>query len=140
MQMDVKTFNNLVDERIENCRKTLVLKGEEYSREGDRLWNFKSAARHRKTTPEDALMGMRVKHDVSIEDIVAGLAQGKIPSRETVHEKIGDEINYMLLLEGLIEERREQQLVFPPNHGKVVEVSGYSADSITTLSDLVRRS
>jgi hypothetical protein len=43
MEMEAKRFNEIAEARIEHCRKTLLLKGEEYSREGDRLHNFKSA-------------------------------------------------------------------------------------------------
>ena len=57
---------------------------------------------------------MEVKHDVSVDDIIDGLAQGIVPPKEMVAEKIGDSINYLLLLEGLIEEERANQPVPAP--------------------------
>lgn len=105
--MEPDKFVELVEARLDACHKVLALKGAEYSRNGDRLWNFKIAAEKRRQTPAEALLGMKVKHDVSLDDIVAGLAAGCIPSKETVAEKIGDSINYLLLLEGLIEEQRD---------------------------------
>ena len=51
---------------------------------------------------------MKVKHDVSVDDIVDDLKRGVVPPKEFVAEKIGDSINYLLLLEGLIEEARAQ--------------------------------
>ena len=105
--MDHITFNSIVGNRFDYCGKVLTQKGEEYSREGDRLWNFKRAGEKRRKTPAEALLDMKVKHDVSIDDMVDGLARGVLPSREMVAEKIGDSINYLLLLEGLIEEARD---------------------------------
>jgi len=100
------TFAGLVDVRQAAIRDLLVVKGEEYSRDGDRLWNFKRAAAKLGCTPAEALLGMKVKHDVSVDDMVASLAGGNVPEREVVAEKIGDSILYLLLLEGLIEEQR----------------------------------
>lgn len=107
--MNAKEFGDLVEERFDQCEKVLNSKGDEYSREGDRLWNFKRAGEKRNCTPAEALMGMKVKHDVSIDDMVQFLGAGVVPSRAQVAEKIGDSINYLLLLEGLIEEERERQ-------------------------------
>lgn len=104
--MDAKVFEKLSGEIVEHCMATLNIKGEEYSREGDRLWNFKRAGVKKGETPAQALMGMKVKHDVSVDDIVDMLARGHVPSRAAMFEKIGDSINYLLLLAGLIEEAR----------------------------------
>lgn len=68
--------------------------------------NFKLAGAKTSKTPAEALMGMKAKHDVSIDDMVDMLKRGVVPSKEMVAEKIGDSINYLLLLEGLIEEAR----------------------------------
>lgn len=108
--MEAKRFEEIVIVRLEHCRQTLLVKGEEYSRGGDRLWNFKAAGRKRNISSVEALMGMKVKHDVSVDDIVADLEKNVLPSKGTVAEKIGDSIAYMLLLEGVIEERRDQLL------------------------------
>ena len=104
--MNAEDFNKIVAARMAWCNKTLCAKGDEYARDGDRLWNFKAAGRKRNQHPAQALAGMEVKHDVSVDDIIDGLAQGIVPPKEMVAEKIGDSINYLLLLEGLIEEAR----------------------------------
>ena len=106
--MNAKDFDNIVSNRMKWCEQTLLAKGEEYSREGDRLWNFKSAGRKRNKHPAEALLDMKVKHDVSVDDIVDDLKRGVVPPKEFVAEKIGDSIDYLLLLEGLIEEARAQ--------------------------------
>lgn len=106
--MNAKDFDKIVAARMDWCEQILLAKGEEYSREGDRLWNFKSAGRKRNKHPAEALLDMKVKHDVSVDDIVDDLKRGVIPPKEFIAEKIGDSINYLLLLEGLIEEARAQ--------------------------------
>ena len=99
------TFAEIVSRMIRHCEDTLVLKGEEYSRNGDRLWNFKVAARKLGCSPEEALLGMKVKHDVSIDDIVSEVQRGKLPAMPVLMEKFGDSINYNLLLLALILEK-----------------------------------
>jgi hypothetical protein len=100
------TFEKIVDERLAYCRRILLAKNEEYSRNGDRLHNFRSAARIRDTDPMTALLGMKVKHDVSIDDLVLDCLEGKPVHLDRLAEKMTDSINYLLLLEALI---REQQ-------------------------------
>ena len=104
--MTPEKFEQLVKNRLERCDQVLNAKGKEYSRDNDRLWNFKRAAARLGISPARALLGMKVKHEVSIHDIVDDLDRGVIPSLEVVAEKIGDDINYTLLLEGLFEEMR----------------------------------
>ena len=106
--MNAKDFDKIVAARMDWCMKTLCAKGDEYAREGDRLWNFKVAARKLNCHPAEALAGMMVKHTVSVDDIIDGLARGIVPPKELVAEKIGDSIDYLLLLEGLIEEARRE--------------------------------
>ena len=50
-------------------------------------------------------MGFMLKHIVSINDIIEQSKEGKLPSREVIDEKIGDVINYFILLEACLVER-----------------------------------
>ena len=98
--MDNNEFNKLLNKRIEAIKSTLLKKGQEYGRD-DRFHNFKIAAKMIGITPEKALEGMRVKHEVSIQDLI------NFPETRTVeliNEKIGDSINYLILLEGILKE------------------------------------
>ena len=106
--MNAKDFDEIVTARMDWCRQTLCAKGDEYARGGDRLWNFKVAGRKLNCHPAQALAGMMVKHTVSVDDIIDGLSRGIVPPKELVAEKIGDSIDYLLLLEGLIEEARRE--------------------------------
>jgi hypothetical protein len=61
--------------------------------------------------PETALVGMWAKHVVSLVDIVEKLEMYMVePAVDLVEEKITDVINYMILLEALFAERREEAL------------------------------
>ena len=147
--MNAEDFDKIVAARMDWCNKTLCAKGDEYAREGDRLWNFKVAARKLNCHPAEALAGMMVKHTVSVDDIIDGLAKGIVPPRELVAEKIGDSINYLLLLEGLIEEERQRREEVPEMNAEVMEswsledmaadvVAGYSIPPLDDDGDALR--
>lgn len=110
IKMKSTDFEILLNARWKKSVKTLADKGNEYSSDVDRLHNFKAAGRKRNMTPENALMGIKVKQDVSVDDIVKNLDKGILPSRALMDEKIGDSINYLVLLEALIIERIENEV------------------------------
>jgi len=102
--MELEDFKILTVERFRACLDLMCgKKNEEYSRNNDKLHNFKTAAMIRNSTPEDALIGMWLKHLVSVFDIVDDLP--KLPDNSILEEKITDSINYLVLLEALIKER-----------------------------------
>lgn len=106
--MNADHFAQIAEARIAHCRTTLIAKGAEYARGGDRLHNFKTAARINGTGPELALWGMLAKHIVSVHDMVIDAEAGVVPSMAMLNEKITDWINYGLLLEGLLVEQMEE--------------------------------
>ena len=104
--MNHQEFNELIHDQFENSAATLSSKAGEYASDDDRFHNFHVAARIKGETPEKALDGMRVKHSVVIRDWIETSDQN--PERftpEMLTEKIGDEINYLLLLKGLLTDR-----------------------------------
>ena len=101
--MTSETFNKLIVDRIEQCTNVLIKKAEEYATE-DRLHNFKVAAEMQGCTPVKALAGMMAKHTVSIYDLVNECEAGVDISLDLWDEKIGDHINYLLLLHALLRE------------------------------------
>jgi len=105
--MTVDDFNKIVDRRINEIKMVLVEKAKEYANCDDRLSNFKRIALLRSKSPEEVLMGMAVKHFQSIYDIVDDIESGVDDSKVVImhDEKIGDAINYLILLEALIKER-----------------------------------
>ena len=108
--MTPERFDQVVKMMQDHCWKTLCGKGEEYGKNTDRLHNFKRASEKRKEffpTPEVALLGMDLKHDVSIDDIIRDVIAGKLPTMDILVEKFGDHINYIYLLMALIVERMD---------------------------------
>ena len=100
--MNIKTFQQVLNNRLKETKTTLEIKRGDYARSGDRLHNFKVAARYDDEDPERALWGMLKKHLVSVQYLISD------PSSATDHlinDKIGDSINYLILLEALFRER-----------------------------------
>lgn len=108
--MNEKQFEKHVDERIELIRDVLQIKAKEYRKNNNPFHNFDRAAAMNQCTPERALMGMLAKHQISVLDLVDDIDDGKLPNRDLVSEKIGDHINYLILLEGLIYRRIDKQM------------------------------
>lgn len=108
--MNTENFNKIIEDRLDKCKKVLCCKAAEYATE-DRLHNFKVAAELQDITPMTALAGMMCKHTVSVYDLIRDHEQGKEISREMWDEKIGDSINYLLLLTALIEDENSQKCI-----------------------------
>lgn len=103
--MNTNDFNAIIREQIDRCENTLCKKAEEYATE-DRLHNFKVAGSIQSCLPTTALAGMMCKHTVSVYDMVQGLENGEEYSLDMWNEKIGDSINYLLLLAAMVREQR----------------------------------
>ena len=102
------TFKEILESRIEKTRAVLSKKEAEYAEGGNRYHNFDEAAKLLNVSPEEALVGMWVKHVVSIFDMVRTISlENLAPPDSLVDEKIGDAINYLILLEGMIKRRKE---------------------------------
>jgi hypothetical protein len=97
-------FQAIVDLVKHNIDSVLSTKSGDYSRNNDRLHNFKRAAIVGETTPAEALLGMKLKHDVSILDIVESHDGGQSFTTEYLMEKFGDAINYQILLLAILME------------------------------------
>ena len=99
--MTDERFNSIVTEITDRCKKALIKKKNEYNFDADRLSAFKNSANYLKKTPEEILMCYRAKHEMSVVDLVNSK---KEISRELMLEKICDNINYLILLAGLLED------------------------------------
>ena len=106
--MKAERFNEVLEKTINMCTSTLGVKADEYATE-DRLHNFKVAAELQNCTPITALAGMMAKHTVSVYDLIQRQEQGIDVSEELWAEKIGDSINYLLLLSALIQEHLDEE-------------------------------
>lgn len=103
--MTTTTFNEIITAQLGRCTDTLINKAAEYATE-DRLHNFKIAAALQDVTTVQALAGMMAKHTVSVYDMCAS---GEDYPIELWNEKIGDSINYLLLLAAAVREGDDDQ-------------------------------
>jgi hypothetical protein len=97
--MDIDVFNRIVADENEASEMMLITKAIEYADPEDRLSNFKKAAGIRGTNPVDALVGMLVKHFVSVSDMA------KYPAAQSLDkwdEKLRDIRNYTYLLKAVL--------------------------------------
>jgi hypothetical protein len=102
-----KEFSDkVVSRRLELIQKVLQAKGTEYGADKTAFHNFEEAtgiSLHSKKT--SAAWEMCVKHLVSIKDIITDYeTKGIVPSEALLEEKLGDAINYFILLEGMFKE------------------------------------
>ena len=102
--METYEFNEVVRRRCQLINQVLDKKAEGYAR-GDRLSNFKKAGKCLSKSPEEVCMGLMIKQFVCVTEIVCDAPNSKKIALTHIDEKIGDTINYLILLEALLHER-----------------------------------
>jgi hypothetical protein len=107
--MKTEDFEKVVEETLQQIREVLIIKSREYSRNGDKMHNFNVGAMMTGEIREKVLAGFALKHHISIMDIRNDIAKGILPSIETVNEKYGDAINYLILEKASITDRINKQ-------------------------------
>jgi len=95
-------FDQVLKERLRKIEEILGKKAKEYAKNDDRYHNFNAAAQIGNTTPEKALLGMMMKHLVSVMDLIEDTNSATF---ELIDEKCGDLICYIILLEGMMKSR-----------------------------------
>ena len=95
-------FNKIVKRRIRLIEQVLMKKQKEYANNSDVYHNFIRAGEFCNLSKEKSLQVMWAKHLVSIADMIEADKQF---SNIYIEEKIGDAINYLILLEGMLKER-----------------------------------
>jgi hypothetical protein len=135
-----ETFNRIVSRRIGLIQTVLQQKADEYASSKDRLNNFKnSPGTIRGRSPEDVLIGYLDKHLCAINDIVddlrphpltdSGYCGPRVDRLPSMDEKIGDAINYLILLEGLIHERMKDWGMVTPLEKDMAKMAGIVAEA-----------
>ena len=99
-----KTYSERIEDMIEHCKDMLLTKHTEYATEDD-FHNFNVAASLQNVTPQQALVGMMTKHVVSVCDLVNDHAEGREIPLDKWKEKIGDNVNYLLILWAMVNMR-----------------------------------
>ena len=109
--MTTEKFNEFMEFVITHKIKGVMCKkSAEYVRGDDKLYNFKRAALMSGKTPLECLRGMKLKHDVSIDDNLNDDANGIEQTQEIWQEKLSDEINYLFLLWAILFEKYNWEL------------------------------
>ena len=99
--MNTEEFNKIVEEFLEKTKATLIKKEDEYSLGEDRFAFFKREAQIANVTPEKALYFCMLKHITSFIDMIN---TGDKYSQELWFDKLGDIVNYCILLYGLLKD------------------------------------
>lgn len=96
--MNQVEFEDIINNRYSHNLDTMTAKGKVYSRQQDRLSNFKDTGAMNQVTPQDALWGMVSKHIIATKDMVKS---GETPTEKWIAEYLGDIHNYLYLLEAI---------------------------------------
>lgn len=117
--MNTQDFDKVVDRRLNLIKNVLKSKGDEYASENERFLNFIEAGEMQGCAPEQALWGMAAKHFISVKELmrrleaVQSMVKGvQMYDESFIEEKIGDSINYLILLEGILKESRTKKRIW----------------------------
>lgn len=106
--MTEERFEQIVDETLNQIKETLIQKGREYRRNNNPFHNFEEGSKRSGLIREKVLDGMLLKHEISITDMTNDLEKSILPNIETVEEKFGDNLIYLIIKKASIIDRIEQ--------------------------------
>lgn len=90
-------FKEVLHDTLKSIQKTMGVKAMEYIRNNNAMHNFDEGAKISGQIREKVLFGFALKHHISINDMRNDIEAGKLPSEDSVNEKFGDAINYLIL-------------------------------------------
>ena len=105
IDMNHVDFDRLVEQETQRMKDVMCSKSTDYSAADDKLFNFKLAAEVDGVSPIEALRGMWLKHRTSIRQGLDELIDGKCRPEKWWIEKLTDDRNYSILLQGLLTEK-----------------------------------
>ena len=106
--MTEKRFDEIVEEVCEQVKQTLLIKAKEYRRQNNPFHNFDIGSQRSGLIREKVLDGFLLKHEISISDMTNDLVDGKLPLKELLNEKFGDNIIYLIIKKASIIDKIEQ--------------------------------
>jgi hypothetical protein len=95
--MTEKEFDLLIYDTLDQIQKILIVKGKEYRRNNNPFHNFERGSSITGKTREEIISFFKLKHDISVQDIINDLKVNKLPTIEAVDEKFNDILIYTLL-------------------------------------------
>ena len=114
--MTEQGFDTIVSERLEKTKIILIEKGKHYRRNQNPFHNFDVGASITNQTREKVLYGFLLKHLISFQDMINDIEEKKLPTIETVEEKIGDIVNYCILFEASIKDKINDKMLDMEKH------------------------
>lgn len=115
-KMTQEYFDSVLAGRQLQIEQILTVKAREYAGTGmnvDRMHNFNKSLELNPdfVTRENSIFSYWLKHYVSLRDILCGLEKDIVPTQALVSEKIGDLINYLILMEASIYQTIDKEAV-----------------------------
>ena len=108
--MTNERFDQVVNQTLEEIKNTLIVKSKEYQRNQDPFHNFEEGSKRSGLIREKVLDGFLLKHEISIADMTNDLEKGILPKIETVEEKFGDNLIYLILKKASIIDKIEKNM------------------------------
>lgn len=106
--MTEERFDEVVEEVCEQVKQTLLIKAKEYRRQNNPFHNFDMGSQRSGLIREKVLDGFLLKHEISIADMTNDLVDGKLPTKELLDEKFGDNIIYLIIKKASIIDKIEE--------------------------------
>lgn len=103
--MKHEQFDELLQRRLKLIGEVLGVKAREYASAEDRLHNFTRSSAITGESRGQVCIGFFLKHLTSILDMVDANAKSVSHPESVIDEKIGDAINYLILLEAILKGR-----------------------------------
>jgi hypothetical protein len=110
--MNREEFDQFVEQTTEQIKSSLITKGKEYDRNDNPFHNFDKGEQKSGRIRERVIESYSLKHEVSIDDMISDIENGKLPDYMTVEEKFGDAINYLILKKASIYDKINKKLPF----------------------------
>jgi len=107
--MTEQRFDEIVEQTLNEIRETLIVKGKEYRRNNNPFHNFDVGSQRSGLIREKVLDGFLLKHEISIADMTNDLVENKLPKLETVNEKFGDNLIYLIIKKASIIDKIENE-------------------------------
>lgn len=102
--MTEKQFYEIINNRLDQTKNLLTIKGKEYIRNNDPLHNFNVGESITGKSKAEVLDGFMLKHYISYRDLLNDVNNKKEISKSQMKEKIGDLIVYLCIQETIFEE------------------------------------
>jgi hypothetical protein len=134
--MNRDDFDVLREEFFDRIRATNDAKGHDYAGDGDALANFKEAAEHLKDITDPTFAAWYIYFHKHWSAILTFLKEGDVKS-EPIDGRIMDAVLYLILLLGLIEDRKAEAIARQRQDELARRTQVFETDRIHVADDVV---